>query len=218
VPTQVAEYKVHTVAVKKSDEAIKMELQGLVNVKDFAPDIVVELAYATDKNVFQTPLYSDFNEAYLQKEAAQKLAAAQQIIKSIDHDLSLVVRDAARSQRIQELCWELAKAKRLQHLFMPPSEISMHTYGVAVDVSLVSVSRNEELDMGNLADMAGPLAAPKRELEMLKLGKLSYTQYGNRLLLRNAMTQAGFRSISNEWWHFEACSRSAAQGRYKPIR
>jgi len=194
-----------------------MELQGLVNVKDFAPDIVVKLAYATEKNILQTSLYANFNEAYLQKEAAQKLATAQQIIKNINSDLSIVVHDAARPQRIQQRCWELAKEKQLQHLFTPPSVISMHTYGVAVDVSLMSVSRNEVLDMGNLADMAGALAAPKREFEMLAQGKLSYTQYGNRLLLRNAMIQAGFFAISNEWWHFEACSRHTAQEQYKSL-
>jgi D-alanyl-D-alanine dipeptidase len=162
-------------------------------------------------------LYHNFNEAYLQKEAAQKLAAAQQIIKSINPDLSIIVRDAVRPQRVQAQCWELAKARGLQYLFTPPDNISMHSYGVAVDVSLVSAATKTELDMGCPMDMPSDLAAPKREVEMLKQGKLGMEQYGNRLLLRRAMTEAGFTTISNEWWHFEACSRKEAQEKYSVI-
>ncbi len=199
---------------QKSDEVLKMELQGLVNVKDFAPSLAVQLAYATTDNLLQTQLYHDFNDAYLQRDAAQKLAIAQRIVQNINSDLSIIVRDAVRPQRVQEQCWELAKQKHLQYLFKNPKDISMHTYGAAVDVSLVSISSKIELDMGCPMDAPGALAAPKREAEMLRLGRLSHEQYANRLLLRNAMTQAGFRAIGNEWWHFEACSRQTAQELY----
>lgn len=207
-----------SIAVRvKPDEAIRMEMQGLVNVKDYAPDIVVQLAYASSRNILRAQLYNGFNEAYLQRDAAIKLALAQRIIKSISSDLSLTVHDAARPQRIQQRCWELARARRLQHLFTPPAEISMHTYGVAVDVSLVSRSAHTGLDMGALPDAPGALAAPKRERDMLQSGRLSEQQYANRLLLRRAMQAAGFTTISNEWWHFEACSRKVARAKYRPI-
>jgi D-alanyl-D-alanine dipeptidase len=201
----------------KSDEELSMEVQGLVNVKGYAPDIVVQLAYASSNNILHTQLYRNFNEAFLQKEAAQKLASAQRIVKSISPNLSLVVHDAARPQRIQQRCWELARARRVQYLFMSPKNISMHTYGVAVDVSLINLATRTELDMGGSWDNPGALAAPKREREMLRSGRLSPQQRANRLLLRRAMHAAGFTSISNEWWHFEACSRKTAQQRYRPI-
>ena len=111
----------------KSGEERRMEAAGLVNVKSYAPDIVVQLAYASANNILHTQLYSDFNEAYLQKDAARKLASAQRIVKSISPQLSLMVHDAVRPQRIQQRCWELARVRGLQHLFMPPKTISMHT-------------------------------------------------------------------------------------------
>jgi D-alanyl-D-alanine dipeptidase len=200
----------------KSDEAVRMEALGLVNVKSYAPDIVVRLAYASSNNILHVQLYDSFNEAYLQKSAAIKLALAQSIIKSRNPDFSIVVYDAVRPQRVQQRCWEIARARGLQHLFTPPGSISMHTYGVAVDVSLVSLSRRAEVDMGSAPDDPSALAAPKRERDMLQSGKLSRQQYANRLLLRRTMQAAGFSPISNEWWHFEACSRKEARVKYQP--
>jgi D-alanyl-D-alanine dipeptidase len=212
-----AEERRHAAQRGKSDEELRMAAQGLVNVKCYAPDIVVQLAYASSNNILRAQLYSDFSEAYLQKDAAQKLASAQSIVKSISPNLSLVVYDAARPQRIQQRCWELARARRIQYLFTPPKNISMHTYGVAVDVSLINLATRTELDMGGSWDNPGALAAPKREREMLRSGRLSRQQRTNRLLLRRAMQEAGFTPISNEWWHFEACSRKAAQQAYRPV-
>jgi D-alanyl-D-alanine dipeptidase len=217
-PAVDREVKKNIAVRQKSDEALKLELLGLVNAKDFAPTLAVQLAYAGADNLLQTQLYHDLNDAYLQRDAAYKLAAAQRIVQGVNHDLCIIVRDAVRPQRVQAQCWELAKQRGLQHLFTHPQEVSMHSYGVAVDVSLVSIASKTELDMGCPVDAPGALAAPRREAEMLRLGRLSPVQYANRLLLRNAMTQAGFRSIGNEWWHFEACSRRTAQELYQPIR
>ncbi|MDR0415555.1 MAG: hypothetical protein LBH84_09120 [Prevotellaceae bacterium] len=218
-PAQASPQKEEEVArvIAKSDEALRMEAYGLVNVKSYAPDIVVQLAYASSNNILQTQLYYNFNEAYLQKNAAIKLALAQNIIKSINPGFSIVVHDAVRPQRVQQRCWELARARRMQHLFMPPGNISMHTYGVAVDVSLISLDTNTEVDMGGNPDDPSALAAPKRERDMLQSGRLSQQQYANRLLLRKAMQAAGFSPIGNEWWHFEACSRREAREKYRPI-
>ncbi|MDR2937834.1 MAG: hypothetical protein LBU92_02705, partial [Prevotellaceae bacterium] len=91
-PAAVRKEKTMLLPAKKSDEAVRMELLGLVSARDFAPTLAVQLAYATHQNLLQVQLYHNFNEAYLQKEAAQKLAAAQQIIKSINPDLSIIVR------------------------------------------------------------------------------------------------------------------------------
>ncbi|MDR0711038.1 MAG: M15 family metallopeptidase [Prevotellaceae bacterium] len=214
--TQEAERRSVTARVKPVEE-LRMEMQGLVNVKSYAPDIVVQLAYASSNNILNEQLYHDFNEAYLQKDAALKLSLAQNILKKISPTLSIIVYDAARPQRIQQRCWEIAREKKLQFLFTDPEKISMHTYGVAIDVSLVSLVTNTELDMGGSFDNSGAMAAPKREREMLLSGRLSKQQHANRLLLREVMQAAGFTPISNEWWHFEACTRREAEKKYRPI-
>jgi len=35
-------------------------------------------------------------------------------------------------------------------------------------------------------------------------GDLTQEQVDNRLILRDAMTQAGFSPITTEWWHFDS--------------
>lgn len=200
----------------KTNEEIVMEVLGLKNIKDIASNVVVDLAYSKSNNILTTQLYNH-NEAYLQPDAALKLAVAQKNVKDISPYLSLVIHDAARPQSIQQQCWSIAQLKGLQHMFIDPcASISMHSYGVAVDVSILNTATGQELDMGSAVD-SPLLAAPKHEDEMLEKGLLSQTQYNNRQLLRAIMINAGFTPISNEWWHFEACSREEAQRRYMPI-
>ncbi|MDR1227021.1 MAG: D-alanyl-D-alanine dipeptidase [Prevotellaceae bacterium] len=202
---------------KKSDEQLRLEIMGLVNVQDIDADIQVRLAYAGNQNLLGVQLYNGLNEAYLQPDAAWKLAIAQKVIKGTRRNLSILVHDAARPQHVQQRCWELAGQRNMQYLFSNPDNISMHTYGVAIDVSLIDTNTGLELDMGCPVDAPGVLAAPRYEENMIADGRLTIEQFDNRTLLRNAMTFAGFSTISNEWWHFEACSRQSAEALYKPI-
>jgi D-alanyl-D-alanine dipeptidase len=55
------------------------------------------------------------------------------------------------------------------------------------------------------------------EEKLLADGSLTQLQYDNRKLLRKVMRQAGFWNIQTEWWHFVACSREAAMGKYKIV-
>ena len=52
---------------------------------------------------------------------------------------------------------------------------------------------------------------------MIKEGKLSKKQLDNRLLLREAMTNAGFTALTTEWWHFNSCTRHEARQKYEII-
>lgn len=40
----------------------------------------------------------------------------------------------------------------------------------------------------------------------------------NRLLLRRVMTDAGYKPLRSEWWHFNFRSREEAKRNYKVIR
>jgi D-alanyl-D-alanine dipeptidase len=69
--------------------------------------------------------------------------------------------------------------------------------------------------MGTPVDYLGALAEPKNETKYLDSGELTREQVQNRELLRTVMRKAGFRGISNEWWHFEASTRAEAQKKFQ---
>lgn len=103
------------------------------------------------------------------------------------------------------------------------AERSAHSRGSAVDLTIVSIDstfpsyetaesvRNfaavnsttmekrthddNTLDFGTRFDFFSPASHPLFQ-------NLTGPQHANRLLLQNLMTQAGFRSITTEWWHF----------------
>lgn len=190
-----------------------MMREGLTNVQQVDPSIVVRLMYAEADNFVGESMYGSLREAMLQPEAARKLKLASDALKKQYPNYRIIVYDAARPQTIQKKMWDKVKGTPKSRYVASPGRISMHSYGVAVDVSILDEA-GQALDMGTPVDYLGELAEPRREQEFLKSGKLTRKQINNRLLLRNLMKNAGFRSISNEWWHFEACTRDEAQRTY----
>jgi D-alanyl-D-alanine dipeptidase len=200
-----------------SAEARQLKNAGLVDIRDLDSSIVVHLLYATENNFVGEQMYKSLHEAYLQTEAANKLVLAQKYLKQINPEYKLIVYDAARPQWAQEIMWNKVKDTPMRRYVANPKRISMHTYGVAVDVSILD-KHNKELDMGTSVDFLGALAEPKNEAIFLDSGQLTPKQVQNRELLRTVMRKAGFRGISNEWWHYEAFTRTEAQKKYVPVK
>ena len=75
-----------------------------VRVKDYIPDIYVELRYATERNFTHTKVY-DFDEAYLRRGTTLKLKKVQEELKEIGY--SLKIWDAYRPFTAQQYFWEL---------------------------------------------------------------------------------------------------------------
>ena len=74
-----------------------------------------------------------------------------------------------------------------------------HSTGAAVDVTLVN-GEGTPLDMGCPIDECSPRAYPDHFATASTPPEQQFHQ--NRLLLRQAMTQAGFCNHRTEWWHF----------------
>ncbi len=74
---------------------------GLVDIAEVDSTIGVELVYATPDNFLGHVLYPEIHHAFAIPEMAQKLAKAQQRLKAIDPDLSLLIYDAARPLCVQ---------------------------------------------------------------------------------------------------------------------
>lgn len=199
-----------------SDLEKTFQSQGLLNVQMLNPKIKVSLAYATTQNFLKQNVYGPIGKAYLQKEAAQKLAKAQKILEEDHPGFCLKVWDAARPRAVQYRMWDLVKNTSMQAYVANPQNGSIHNFGAAVDLTVVN-QKGMELDMGTAFDYFGDLAQPRYEQKFLKEGKLSQKQFQNRKILRDAMLKAGFEMIGVEWWHFEAFSKKEVMKRYRMI-
>ena len=198
---------------------LSMQKQGLVEVTSQVPGVLVELKYATADNFMKKDVYGCLTHAYLQKETVAKLKKAQAILEKSHPGYHLLIYDAARPLSKQWELWntltEYPPAKRRTYV-ADPKEHSIHNYGSAIDLT-VADEKGKPLEMGTKYDFFGELAYPKEEARFLKAGKLSQKAIENRLILRQAMTQAGFTGIDYEWWHFNAFSRKVAKQMFQVV-
>lgn len=192
----------------------QMRQQGLVDIQRLDGSIRVELKYSSVDNFMGADVYGDLERCYLQRAAAEKLVRAQALLKERYPSWSLKVFDGARPRRVQWIMWRLVEGTEQQKYVASPGRGSIHNYGSAVDLTICD-AQGEDLDMGTPYDFLGELAQPRFEAFYLKAGKLTQRQVGHRELLRNTMLAAGFSPVSNEWWHFDAFSRSVVTERYK---
>ncbi|MGQ0827586.1 MAG: M15 family metallopeptidase [Bacteroidota bacterium] len=191
---------------------------GLIDIKSIDSTIIVDLKYSTTDNFLGLDVYGTFNTCYLQPGVAEKLKTAQQLLRSKFPYYSLVVYDAARPRSIQYKMWDTINVPLLERskYLSNPKNGSLHNFGAAVDVSIMD-ENGYALDMGTPYDYFGELAYPREEERLNKEGKLTRIQLLNRELLRTIMTQAGFKGITTEWWHFNSCDRPEAFSRYNLI-
>lgn len=191
---------------------------GLVNIRELDSNITVDLRYSTDNNFLGKDVYGDLNNCYLQREVAEKLLQAQQLLKKEFPQYNLLVFDGVRPRSIQWKMWEMLDMpdKEKVKYVSNPKFGSLHNFGAAVDVSIADENGNE-LDMGTPFDFFGELAYPIKENELLKKGELTAQQIENRKLLRRIMYNSDFFNIQTEWWHFNSCYRKEAMLKYHLI-
>jgi D-alanyl-D-alanine dipeptidase len=192
----------------------EMRAAGLVDVQGLDPSIRVDLKYSTTDNFMHAAVYGDLVHCYLQREVAELLVKAQGLLKQRRPELSLKVFDGARPRRVQELMWAIVKGTEQQKYVASPASGSMHNFGSAVDLTLTD-RHGVDLDMGTPYDFLGELAQPRYQERFLQEGRLTRDQVEHRELLRAVMVGAGFSPIPNEWWHFDAFSRSEVKVRYR---
>ncbi|MBC8152683.1 MAG: M15 family metallopeptidase [Bacteroidetes bacterium] len=196
-----------------------MKKQGLVDVQQVAPTILVDLKYSTTDNFVGKDVYGDLSRAYVQPMAARKLANASKYLQANYPNLRLLVYDAARPRASQWNLWnalpKLSERERRKYV-ADPRKGSIHNYGCAVDLT-VATEAGIPLDMGTKYDYFGALAYPSQEAALLRAGKLTKQQIANRTILRAAMRQGGFSGIKYEWWHFNALSREQAKAMFRIV-
>ncbi len=179
-------------------------------------DIAIELRYATANNFVGRDLYTPFNCSWLHLDAAAALERSVEWLKITRPDVRFLVLDALRPQRVQEQLWAALQGTDLLQYLANPERGSIHSFGMAVDITLIDADDNE-FDMGTPFDDLTDLSHPAKEAEFLARGEITPAQIANRELLRAAMRHGGWQGINTEWWHFDCGDRLKVRAEYARV-
>ena len=164
---------------------------NLVDIRSVDPTILVDLRYATADNVTGHALYPAEMPALVRPSTAARLAKAQAFLRA--RNFGLKIWDAYRPLTAQMKLW--GKTHDGAFVADPLSgNGSLHTWGVAVDATLVDADGRD-------------VAMPTKFDEFTGAAKLHYqgddpVVKSHLKLLQNAMRTGGFYGARTEWWHF----------------
>jgi D-alanyl-D-alanine dipeptidase len=161
-----------------------------------------DLRYAGRNNFAGRCLYGRMDCAWLRSEAATGLEAAAAWLQARRPGWRILVLDALRPQRVQEAIWVDVAGTPMQEYFANPERGSIHSFGMAVDVTLLD-PQGREADMGSGFDEMTPASHPELHDAHLASGVLNAAQVAERDWLQRAMQHGGFVGIPHEWWHFD---------------
>jgi D-alanyl-D-alanine dipeptidase len=178
--------------------------------------IQIDLRYASANNFVGRDLYSPFDCAWLHVEAAWALEKMVEWLARHRPGATPLVLDAMRPQRVQQQLWDALEGTDLQMYLANPVRGSIHSYGMALDITILD-ENGRELDMGTGFDDMTELSHPKLEEGFLLSGRLTEAQVANRRLLREAMHHAGFVGINTEWWHFDCGDRDLVRQTFRRV-
>lgn len=160
----------------------------LIQISSLDPSITKDIKYATDDNFMKEVLY-DFDDCVLRRGTAQKLVNANRILKKAGYKIK--VFDCYRPLAVQR---KMYARFPLKGFVADPAKGSNHNRGAAVDCTIVKLT-GEAVEMPSEYD---------------EFSERSYHNYPaqepmktHRQILRDAMVQSGFTTISKEWWHYD---------------
>lgn len=164
----------------------------LVDLAQAVPGLKFDLRYAQADNCFGQALTDD-QRAFLDAEAAQALAQAQQYLKPYGY--GILVWEAYRPWSVSKLAYDALPADKKSMLPAPEVGFS-HNTGRSIDVSLYLLATGEN------AGMISGFDEPSVRQYASFAGGTTLERY-RRDLLRSAMQMAGFTASETEWWHFD---------------
>lgn len=172
-------------------ETIPTDSNGLTNIRMLDKSIVIDLKYASTKNFTKKTIYPRNFPALLRPNTAARLAYANKLLK--EQGFKLKVWDAYRPEYAQIALWE-ASGKDPQYVANPYTTPSLHTKGVAVDVTLVHLNGSEARMPTKFDDFSKRASTHYFHTDPIVRRNLG--------ILKGAMRKAGFQYIHAEWWHF----------------
>jgi D-alanyl-D-alanine dipeptidase len=180
------------------------------------PEVVVDLRYAGLRNFVGRDLYGALDCGWLHRLAAEGLERAAKQLTREAPGHRLLVLDALRPHRVQVQLWDHLDGTGLRQYVADPARGSIHSFGMALDATLVDAT-GRELDMGSGFDEMTELSHPRLEAQHLASGALTSTQLQHRELLRRVLALGNFNGIDNEWWHFDMLDRQHVRQHFTRI-
>ncbi|WP_269239734.1 D-alanyl-D-alanine dipeptidase [Flavobacterium limnophilum] len=159
-----------------------------VNIKDYSPDFVYDMKYATSDNFLKAKVY-DCAECFLRLKTVKAIIKANAVFMKKGYKIKFF--DCYRPLDIQKKMWKIVSNPSY---VADPAKGSIHNRGGAVDITLVD-SNGAALDMGTSFDHFGIEASHNYSNLSKKVKK-------NRALLKKVMIENGFNSFDSEWWHY----------------
>ena len=182
--------------------------KGFCYLDEVAPTVRVDLKYAGNDNfVGQRICGYEGRRAILRRDAALALAKAAAALAKEGY--GLLVWDAYRPARAMRhfRAWSRTADNHTKSEFYPNitkqgiydnhyiGDTSEHSWGIALDLTLVRLADGKPVDMGGRHDLLDASSATHSPL-------VSAKARSNRLRLNAAMRAAGFANYSKEWWHY----------------
>ena len=192
-----------------------MRANGMVDIQQVAPDIRVDLKYATKDNFIGANMYGQLRRAYLHPNLAKALARAQQALTKERPGYRFLIYDAARPQSVQRRMYQAMAGTPKKIYVAAPERGGRHNYGVAVDLTIVDTS-GKPLDMGSPFDHFSEEAHLGNEEARVRAGIFNKEVPANRSLMRRLLGAEGLRPYDKEWWHYqEQMPMSEVRKRYQ---
>lgn len=163
---------------------------SLVPVAPLANALIIDLAYGRPDNFTKQVIYAT-PHCFIHQVAFDKLMHAVKLASAAGYQIKLF--DAFRPTEAQEKLWSICPDPRY---VADPSKGSLHSRGIAVDLTL-TFANGDELDMGTPFD-------DFTDESHQGCTTISQEAQRNRLILNGIMHLAGFTTIKYEWWHFNA--------------
>lgn len=188
------------VSPPKADETLRNNFKAFKKEGwkelDESLGFIVDIKYASEDNFTKKKIY-DCGRCFLRESAADALIKINEALAKIG-DYKIKLFDCYRPSPYQQRLWDVVPDPKY---VMPPNKGSMHSRGLAVDLTLTD-AKGDELDMGTPFDFFGPEAHTDR------LFPDAQVQH-HRNLLQSLMKNYGFEGIRTEWWHFSLREKNA---------
>jgi D-alanyl-D-alanine dipeptidase len=159
----------------------------LVDVREFAPGLCIDLIYATTENFMHEVLYPR-DLCLMQADTLEKLLKAQAIFQQDGY--SIKIYDAYRPYAVTV---KMAAFPGGGIFVADPKKGSNHNRGAAVDMTVVDVQGNE-LEMSSVVDTLDSTAYRNSPMSAAARRNLDYVE--------GVMKSCGFVPNRYEWWHY----------------
>lgn len=177
--------------------------EDFVRVKDYIPDILVDLKYSTADNFTGQTIY-DFEDVFLRCGTVMKLKSVSEELAELGY--SIKIWDGFRPVSAQFRLWEICPDPT--YVANPNVGFSNHSRGFAVDLTLVD-AEGREVEMPTEFDDFSALA--DRDYS-----DCPQAAADNARILETVMEKHGFSGYWGEWWHFNDTTRYDVESCFDP--